>query len=245
MSLVNEIKFSTTPFFFLKAELEEKEVTLPTEITHHLKVKRKLKENQKVYLSNNTFIAQGRLIFPYKNEPFVEIEQIEACEKRELKTFLYASLIKEDLYHLIVEKAVELGIDVITPLITEYTQHKKINKEKILKKIALAAGQSRQTTLPVFKDPIYLKQFNKNDFSHIFVADWKEASSSLPTSFSKHSTVALLTGPEGGWSANEKQLLSFACHLCLSSHILRAETAAIALMTLTQFSRNLSQVDLK
>lgn len=238
MSLAKEIKYSKLPFFFVDQDLQKKQIVLPPETVHHLKVKRKLAPLQEIYLSNNKDLAKGQLVYSDKRQLLANIKITEPCQKREKKTYLYASLIKEECYSLIVEKAVELGIDVIVPLISEYTQHKKLNKEKMLKKIALAAGQSRQSTLPFLGETTSVSQFDIQAFSHVIVADWKESSLRLPTPFSSQGGIALLTGPEGGWSPLEKQQLSGAHHLCLSPHILRAETAAIALMSLTLFAIN-------
>ncbi len=140
---------------------------------------------------------------------------------------LFLAAIKKDLFELAVEKCTELGVSSITPIITERTQDKNLNMDR-LKKVAIeAAEQSGRGDVPVINNAVSLQnalslaQGYTIIFAHIGVQDSIKTSSNIPQ--------ALFIGPEGGWGSKDFEL--FEKHkaetLNLGETVLRAETAAI------------------
>jgi 16S rRNA (uracil1498-N3)-methyltransferase len=137
-----------------------------------------------------------------------------------------------DRYEWFVEKAVEIGVSRITPLITERTEKKRINTER-LRKIALAAiKQSQRALLPVINEPITLKDFLKIPLSgQHFIAHCEPASDKAPLHhcIKPGETVTLLIGPEGDFSPAEIQGAVELKYrpVTISDSTLRTETAAV------------------
>jgi 16S rRNA (uracil1498-N3)-methyltransferase len=164
-----------------------------------------------------------------------------------LPVHLLLAVIKFDHYEWGLEKLTELGAAHITPVLARRTEkHLALASPKRVarwRRIALeAAQQSRRSDLPQVDDPLPLKQALAEVTASIklllaeteqdnTLAAALQRSSSAPES---RRTIALATGPEGGWTADEMQL--FADHgwqpITLGPRILRAETAAIAALSI-------------
>jgi 16S rRNA (uracil1498-N3)-methyltransferase len=131
----------------------------------------------------------------------------------------------------IVEKATELGIARLLPVITERTIVDRINRERIEAQIVEACEQCGRTALPTLADPVKLPRL---------LADWPterallfaDEDGGVPmAALAAPAPAAILTGPEGGFTPRERDLLLAAPavrRLALGPRILRAETAAIA-----------------
>jgi 16S rRNA (uracil1498-N3)-methyltransferase len=146
-----------------------------------------------------------------------------------------------------IEKATELGIARITPILARRTEkHLSQSASKRVerwRRIALEASkQSRRTTIPEIADPIPLKQALEQEQSptRILLSETEQATSITAAllkakSSSQETDTALAIGPEGGWTPEEMTL--FAQHnwqpVTLGPRILRAETAAIAAIAIT------------
>lgn len=155
-------------------------------------------------------------------------ESTAIMPKHELHLCL--ALIKKDLFELVVEKCTELGISSITPIITERTQNKNINRDR-LRKIAIEASeQSGRGDVPRINESVSLmKALDAASGYTIYVADVNHKGVQEKIKKSSNYPQALFIGPEGGWG--EKDLTLFAQYtlntLNLGETTLRAETAAI------------------
>jgi 16S rRNA (uracil1498-N3)-methyltransferase len=152
---------------------------------------------------------------------------------------LYAALIKFDRFEWIVEKATELGVMEIVPVEAarsdrglEKAAAKRVERWR---RIALEASQqSRRAHLPEIAEPVTLAQALTRTGAYRCVLDENPGAvplfQALPTARSAQDTVAILTGPEGGWT--EEEHASFAASgwtpVSMGPLILRAETAVIA-----------------
>jgi 16S rRNA (uracil1498-N3)-methyltransferase len=159
-----------------------------------------------------------------------------------LPLHLLLAVFKFDHMEWAIEKATELGIARITPILARRTEkHLALAAPKRAerwRRIALeAAKQSRRTDIPKIADPIALKATLEQEKSptRILLSETEQAttltaalqSSVRPTGYEP---VALAIGPEGGWTPEEISL--FTQHnwqsVTLGPRILRAETAAIS-----------------
>jgi 16S rRNA (uracil1498-N3)-methyltransferase len=164
-----------------------------------------------------------------------------------LPLHLLLAVFKFDHMEWAIEKATELGIARITPLLARRTEkHLAQSASKRVerwRRIALEASkQSRRTTIPEIADPIPLRQALEQEQSptRILLSETEQATSITAAllkakSSSQETDTALAIGPEGGWTPEEITL--FAQHdwqpVTLGPRILRAETAAIAAIAIT------------
>lgn len=152
---------------------------------------------------------------------------------------LYCALVRATHFDLVVEKSTELGVDVIHPMATEYTSRgdgPSPNRIERWKRIAVEASeQCGRLRVPVIAAATTMESFLDHTSAPFVVADaagmaWAAGSKLLPDS----GKLAVLVGPEGGWSEAElaRARSSGGIVLRLGANILRTETAAIAALTL-------------
>jgi 16S rRNA (uracil1498-N3)-methyltransferase len=155
-----------------------------------------------------------------------------------LPLHLLLAVFKFDHMEWAIEKATELGIAKITPILARRTEkhlaHSALKRSERWRRIALEASkQSRRTTIPEIANPTALKQALEQEQSttRILLSE-TEQSTTLTAALiaAQSSDTGLAIGPEGGWTPEEISL--FAQHtwqpVTLGPRILRAETAAIA-----------------
>jgi 16S rRNA (uracil1498-N3)-methyltransferase len=149
--------------------------------------------------------------------------------------WLLMSPIKKGRIDWIVEKACELGVDRIVPVITRRTIVDKINGERLRAHMIEAAEQCGRTALPSLADPVKLDRLLADwpDDRMLLFAD--EAGGEAMADVVGPGPAALLIGPEGGFTDEERE----AIHACpstrgvsLGPRILRADTAAVAAVSL-------------
>ena len=164
-------------------------------------------------------------------------------KKNEKNIWLAFSLIKKNPLDMMIQKATELGIQKFIPILSERSIVRNINNERIKKIIVEASEQSNRISIPEILKLKSLKVFLKNfpkDGKLIF-CDINSINSELKNSALKQNNktpICILIGPEGDFSEIERQSIididqSFS--LSLASNILRAETAAIAAISVVNF----------
>lgn len=156
--------------------------------------------------------------------------------------FLVQAVIKR--FDFVVEKATEIGASKIFPIITSRTSVKNINNERLNLIAKEAAEQSEALNVPLVEPLQKLEKileswdkkrklfccFERNNEHNAVVK-----MSSYFKTFGKNAPCGVLIGPEGGFSDAEMQFLrklSYVCEINLGEKILRAETAAIAALSL-------------
>ena len=155
---------------------------------------------------------------------------------------LYQSLLKRDNFEWVLQKATELGVSHFVPLITERTVARLPKKNDRWQRILTeAAEQSRRGCIPQLAEPITLAQAAAElPAHHTGLIPWEEAGSGSIGNYLEGkggTAVSLFIGPEGGFTADEITLAQqHNIHpITLGQRILRAETAAIAVVTLTLY----------
>ena len=156
-----------------------------------------------------------------------------------VQMILLAALIKFDHFEWMIEKATELGVARILPVVT-------VRSERGLEKAAPsrierwrrigqeASQQSRRAHLPSIEEPVAWNEALSTMASFRFALDEDSAAqplaSVLPVNRTAGDTVALMIGPEGGWTDGERSEFTAAnwTPASMGPLILRAETAAIA-----------------
>jgi 16S rRNA (uracil1498-N3)-methyltransferase len=170
-----------------------------------------------------------------KNEAILVIDrETKVIDLINTELHLFQSIIKKDNFELIVEKCTEIGVSAFHPLISERSEKKDLNIERLNKIAKEAAEQSGKTTLPTIFNPESLEKAISDFDGELFVLDFEGESLIKTVEASKNKKIGILIGPEGGWSDNEKiwfdekgiRIVSFG------SQTLRAETAAIVVSAL-------------
>lgn len=129
-----------------------------------------------------------------------------------------------------LEKATEIGVDEITPLICEHSERVQIRTDRLQKIILSAAKQSIKTYLPVLHEPVRFDDFIRlNHTTSRFVAYVEEQQSLHLKAAYQNGDCTILIGPEGDFSRNEmeKAFQQGFMPVSLGPSRLRTETAAI------------------
>ena len=190
------------------------------------------------------FLHRAEIMVVHEDEvTFALHEEMEAASA--LPLHLLLAVFKFDHFEWAVEKATELGVEAITPVLARRTEkhlaQAAAKRAERWRRIAHeAAQQSRRTDVPTIYEPLALAAALGSVASQtrILLAE-TEQQRTLRTALEQRGTatetIALGVGPEGGWAAEEMQRFADAqWQSCtLGPRILRAETAAIAAIALT------------
>lgn len=153
---------------------------------------------------------------------------------------LYFAPVKKHRTAFIIEKATELGASAIMPIITARTQFPKLNLEKARLQAIEAAEQTERLDVPTLHPVQKLDALlgGWDSARTLIIADEAgDASPALTALKDIKGPSAILIGPEGGFTPQEREILraqDFVKPVSLGPRILRADTAALSLLTLWQ-----------
>ena len=173
----------------------------------------------------------------------------EAAKSRfmpEREVYLYAALVKKDTFEWIVEKATELGVTKIIPIIAERTEKKAVNEDRLKKIVTEASEQSGRGSVPEIMPVIDLKEavkqiqdsgFKIQEKKTKIVAFHTDAELFDASDIKGDEPLACFIGPEGGWSPDEVALFhEYKIPVkSIGTQVLRAETAVVATLSLVIF----------
>jgi 16S rRNA (uracil1498-N3)-methyltransferase len=215
------ITTSTETFYFDKEESK-----------HIIKVLRK-KDTDILFVTNGLgFLFKTEITLASDSKCTVKILSFEKEPTSKFHLHLAVSPTKiNDRYEWFLEKATEIGIHEITPIICDHSERKVINKDRFDKILLSAMKQSNALYLPKLNDAITFREFIKQEsndlklIAHCDVTGKKTLKSVLKPNIS----VTLLIGPEGDFSEKEVALAfeSSFIPVSLGNTRLRTETAAI------------------
>ena len=175
----------------------------------------------------------ARVVDAGKREVVVTCE-IQLRPREQVPDFtLCAALLKKDRFDLVLEKACELGVRKIQPVLTWRCVADKLNLERARAVLIEAAEQCARTALPEIAAPVKLDALLKvwDPARALFFADESGGENAAQQFAAFDGPAALLTGPEGGFDEAERtaiRALPQAHAITLGPRILRGETAAIA-----------------
>ena len=206
----------------------------PEESRHCARVLR-LREGSRIFLTDGKGCLYTCIIHDITDKTCkVEItNKQENYGKRDYRIHIAIAPTKNsDRFEWFAEKAVEMGIDEITPLICEHSERIVFKPERIRKIMVAAMKQSLQAYLPVIHPAIKAKEFIQKDHAYQkFIAYLDEGNNnSLKETYVKGDDALILIGPEGDFSEDEIILAkkhNFAS-INLGKTRLRTETAAMA-----------------
>jgi 16S rRNA (uracil1498-N3)-methyltransferase len=193
-----------------------------------------------------------------KKEAVLKIGEKKTVFESTKRLHIFQSIIKKDNFELIVQKCTEIGVAGFHPIISERSEKKDLNIERLQKIAKEASEQSGKGKLPEIFAPAELAKATENFDGELFVLDFEgeKLSSLLPSvipakagiqEISEKSLdplagqavsqrddrkdIGILIGPEGGWTENEREFFKRKniVSISLGEPVLRAETAAIAI----------------
>jgi 16S rRNA (uracil1498-N3)-methyltransferase len=173
----------------------------------------------------------------------VTLDVVTTMKSRYMPTrdiYLCAGIVKKDTFEWIVEKATELGVTHIIPVMAERSEKKALNMGR-LEKIAIEASeQSGRGNVPTIQPIGRLKEVIER-FSQLKcmkIVFHTDAEPFNPQDVPRDIPVAVFIGPEGGWSMDEIDLFhkNNVQVFCLGSQVLRSETAVVVALSQVVFT---------
>ncbi|XP_022778441.1 uncharacterized protein LOC111319999 [Stylophora pistillata] len=233
-----------SPRLFVEAHLGSNDlVTLSHEQGHYLTRVMRLGTGEKVALFNEgdgEWTASIQSSHKKNTVTCLIEEQLRPGDEdcRLLATTLAFSTLKPSIMGFLIEKATELGVESLQPLVMERTQQKVEKQDKWRARAIEAAEQSERLSAPKILPSIPLAEWAEAYDGHIFWAHERlegKRMSLLQSTQTPFKEVAFLVGPEGGFSQEEKHLLTrleSVSPVTLGPSILRAETACLMMLSL-------------
>ena len=174
------------------------------------------------YLCNAEIVEMGKKIK-------VKIKSIEKFESSIYSVHIAISPLKNtSRFEWFVEKATELGVNQITPLICKYSEKKKVNIDRLDRILISSLKQSNQFFKPVINSIKDFEDFIINNEDEKLIANLK-TSNKIKRQLFTQKNICLMIGPEGGFSNQEIELAKKhnIKQVTLGKSRLRSETAAI------------------
>ena len=211
-----------------------------TESRHIVKVLRK-KEGDIILITNGLGeLFTSEILVANEKKCLIKIISTETKQKP-WKYYLHIAIAPtklNDRFEWFLEKATEIGIDEITPIICEHSERKVLKTDRMEKIIHSAAKQSLKFHYPKLNEPIHFNEFIKTPFEgELYIAHCEDlpagkketSKKSLKTEIKPFTKITILIGPEGDFSIKEiKQSLEHSfIPVSLGESRLRTETAGI------------------
>ena len=225
----------SAPRLFVERELEKgARVMLEAQQAHYLHMVMRVREGDTVVLCDDRTGEWAMRIAQVNKHDVRGLVTEKLRERERVPDFwLCPALLKKDRFDLVLEKATELGVRSIRPVISRRCVADKLNLERARSIVTEAAEQCARTALPELCEPAKLDAWIAAwpEDRTLFFAD-ELGGEPAAEAFTKHAgPAALLTGPEGGFDDAERAAIranAAARPVSLGPRILRGETAAIA-----------------
>ena len=231
---------SNIRLFFSDNILENTTSLLSKEHTHYIVNVMRLKRGSNINFFNKEGEWLSEIVFLERDR--VEVKFLNKIKESSITSNIELAicLVKKTPMEIILQKATELGVSRITPIISERTEVKELNFERAIKITVEATEQSNQLNPPVINKVTKLKDFisNINQDKKLFFADINSEYRMKPADIKKNQSISILIGPEGDFSSQERKLILATSNLTsftLSRNILRTDTAVISAISLVNF----------
>ena len=239
-------------FYVDQDQIGEEFITIKGTDVNHIKNVLRMRTGEKLIICN----GQGKdfyCIIADMSLDCIQVqieEEVETASELKTKLYLFQGLPKKDKMELIIQKAVELGVYEIIPVITKRTIVKIEDKKKEQKKmerwqsISLsAAKQSMRGLIPTIKEPMsykealkYAKSLDSSVIPFEHAKGMEETKKQIRQMKGKQS-VGIFIGPEGGFEDDEIEnaISEGVAPITLGKRILRTETAGLAILSILMY----------
>jgi len=179
----------------------------------------------------NRFVAE--IVLAHPKNTIVEIKEKQHVDRNE-NNLIHIAIVptkNKDRLEWFVEKATEIGVDIITPVFSHHAERKQISMERLLKVAVAAMKQSQRAYLPLIQPPVLFETLLENcTEKQRFIAHCYEQQRVFLSSVYRPSERSIvLIGPEGDFT--EEEVTNALAHqfvpVSLGNHRLRTETAGI------------------
>lgn len=170
-----------------------------------------------------------------KSVTLIPQKQISTQPNSNREIHLYFAPIKKNRMDFLIEKSVELGVTDLHPILTQNTEMRKINTDRLRAQIIEAAEQCERLILPKLHPLNDLTKEIMHTQDVFFAALERGNYPHLRDRADNNKAARIIIGPEGGFSAEELEFLKTQDHvhpITLGDTILRAETAALKALSL-------------
>jgi 16S rRNA (uracil1498-N3)-methyltransferase len=232
-----------SPRHCVSAPLEEgAAVTLDRGQAHYLTTVLRLKEGHHVLVFNGRDGEWSATIALAKRSAMLRLGTRTRAQPAAADLHYLFAPLKSARLDYMVQKAVEMGVSRLQPVHTRYGQVARVNLERMRANAVEAAEQCGILALPEIAEPIALTGLiaEREPGRYLVFCD-EDAETADPIAVFRHlpphTPLAVLVGPEGGFAEDERALLLKApnvVRLSLGPRILRADTAAVAVLALVQ-----------
>ena len=208
-------------------------VTVTGDEFHHAVRVARVRQGEDVELFDDSGrVARAQVRTIERDEAMIEVVEELASRESALDVHLAMSVIQLEKFELVLQKATELGVRSITPLVSEHVEIRKeryAGKAERWQKILLeAVKQSGRSRVPILHEAAPFREVIAREGVRILFDAERPAGTIAPGG-----ALTLLIGPEGGWS--DEELDAAAAAGCVFQRLgprrLRAETAAIVAVT--------------
>ncbi|MGM0365049.1 MAG: RsmE family RNA methyltransferase [Actinomycetota bacterium] len=231
------------PYFFINPDsIDGENIVLAGDDFNHLVKVLRAQVGSRVMLSDNKSLRyEADLAAVKKNHALLSVVSRQKIERSFPQATLFQCILKKAAMELVLQKACEIGADTIVPVISGRVVvdpgrvGSKIGRwQKIAEQ---ACKQSKRNFITTVAEPADIKTVSPSGYS-LFYLPYEESSRDLLLGNGQsHKSIAVLTGPEGGFERQEVELLKKkgAAAVSLAKNILRAETASLYMLSVIDY----------
>lgn len=220
---------------FYKPDLlaEDTEFTVSKEESRHIVKSLRMKQGDPLSFTNGKGWLFGcTLIEAREKSARIRIDSQEYYQPRKIRLHLAVAPTKmNDRFEWFLEKATEIGVEDITPLLCDHSERKQIKDDRMRKIIESAMKQSQQLYLPTLHPLTSFDEFaGSMRNGHLYIAHCRDGQiKALKSELSESQAITIMIGPEGDFSVKEIETALEAGYIPvnLGKNRLRTETAAI------------------
>jgi len=234
---------SNIRLYFPNNIVENTTSLLSKEHTHYVVNVMRMKRGSNINFFNKEGEWLSEIIFLDRDR--VEVKFLNKTKESSKKSNIELAicLVKKNPMETILQKATELGVSIITPIISERTEVKELNYERAQKIVVEATEQSNQLIPPEISKVIKLKDFLEklDDETKFLFADVNSQNNLQKKDVEGDALKTILIGPEGDFSPSEREFILAKANMTsfsISKNILRSDTAVISAISLVNFINN-------
>jgi 16S rRNA (uracil1498-N3)-methyltransferase len=225
------------PIFFIDNYPGGDFITLNEETSKHVVQVLRMKQGEELQLTNGKgSLLTTAIVDDHKKKCTVSIKQKEFREKAGKEVCVGISLLKNaNRLQWFLEKATEIGVTEIIPLLCERTEKQHFRYDRMNNILIAAMLQSQQVWLPLLHHPMSFKEINTNNqYATKLIAHCEEEQKEMIHTYASSNSTQILIGPEGDFTTEEiNAALSIGYKpVTLGNTRLRTETAGVVAATL-------------
>jgi 16S rRNA (uracil1498-N3)-methyltransferase len=226
------------PYFLIKDLSSSNTIVLPEETSKHCIQVLRMKEGEQLRLTDGKGnLVTARITIADRKHCRVDIEDKKIEERNSKKISIALSPLKNaSRFEWFLEKATEIGVSELIPIICERTERQHVRPERMTNILIAAMLQSEQVWLPVLHEPEpFEKIINSSAYVQKLIAHCgDDKNKSNITSIERQTETQILIGPEGDFTMREieQALANDYIPVSLGRTRLRSETAGIVAATL-------------